>query len=104
MSPFELNSFLQSQTLGPKTLYGHYVYQWLDNGTIFYIGSGTNRRAWNQHNPNAEYIRQISTNFMVQILQHHLNKEYAHRLERKYIRKAFSDGILLTNQRIPNGT
>src|SRR5690554_2159620 len=64
---------------------GHYVYAWLDTTNIFYVGMGTNRRAWNNHLPLPEKYRDAATNFWVRILAHGLTKTQAHGMERYYI-------------------
>jgi hypothetical protein len=101
MKHYALNNHLQSITLGKTKVYGHYVYEWLDNGKPFYIGSGTNRRAWNTHNPLAEAQRRNSTNFRVVIHKQYLSKQMAHLEERILTMKRLSQGFTLTNERLP---
>ena len=80
---------------------GHYVYLWRDGREVFYIGMGTNRRAWNDHLPLPENRRRVADKFMVQILRHQLNKAQAHYIERLYIAQYTSKGCTLLNDRIP---
>ena len=101
MKYFVLSSHLQAISISPQKLHGHYVYEWLDSGTPFYVGSGTNRRAWNTHNPQAELQRLSSTNFKVIIHKQFLSKKLAHLEERLLTNKRLRQGFVLTNERLP---
>lgn len=82
----------------PPVIYGHYVYFWLDNGAVFYIGSGTKRRAWNEHTGPEERIRVRSSDFKVRIYKHGLTKKRAHITERYLIHSMRN---LLVNRKKP---
>ncbi len=103
MSRFYLSDYILSFTL-PRLPYveGHYVYAWRDGWRTFYIGMGTNRRAWNEHLPLPENRRRATPNFNVLILEHRLTKPQAHLAERYFLAKYTREGYLLLNNRIPN--
>ena len=92
---------VEPHTIGPRILRGHYVYEWLDSGIPFYIGSGINRRAWNTHNDDAELQRKQSTLFQVVIHSHFLTKQLSHVEERILTQQRIRQGFKLTNQRKP---
>ena len=102
MTKFYLSPFLQHQTIhNLDYVQDHYVYAWLDAWKVFYIGMGTNRRAWNDHLPLPENRRRQTENFRVRILRHRLNKPQAHLIERYYIDHYTQRGFELLNDRIP---
>jgi len=103
MNRFILSPALQEITIGPHILIGHYVYEYRSNNIPFYIGMGTNRRAWNIHLSPPEEMRRASTNFRVVIIRHNLTKKQAHLAERYYTKKRISEGFQLLNSRIPTG-
>lgn len=88
-------------TYSPSPIYGYYVYEWLDHYKPFYVGMGTQYRAWAQHHPITEERKEQSTKFRVRIVQHRLTKKLAHKFERMLIKRYVSQGISLTNIRIP---
>lgn len=100
-SVFYLSKYLKSFTCGPNPVIGHYVYEFRSGFRPFYVGMGTNRRAWNQHYPSPEKMRQTCRNFRVYILHHNLTKAEAHLLERYHIDTLLKRGIVLLNERIP---
>lgn len=102
MTRFYLTPFMSSYTIGPNVVLGHYIYEWWDQRIPFYIGSGTNRRAWNTHYPLVEERKLASTLFKVVIIRHHLNKKMAHAWERRLIVQRVRQGHHLLNQKIPN--
>jgi hypothetical protein len=103
MNNYFLSSFIQDITF-PSTLRfvsGFYVYEWRDGDTIFYVGAGTKRRAWNEHLPLPENRRRQAKKFRVHIFKHELTKDEAHAVERMrtlHLSKLFD----LYNTRIPN--
>lgn len=101
MTRFYLSPFLRYITT-PKISYvaGHYVYEWLDDGVIFYLGTGINRRAWNEHLPTPEKRRRDSVDFQVRIFKHGLTKDQAHLIERHRTKLLISLGTELLNTRI----
>jgi len=89
----------------PSTLrfvIGYYVYEWRDDDTIFYIGTGHRRRAWNEHLPLPENRRRQAKKFKVHIFKHGLSKIEAHKIERMRITHLQQLGIVLFNTRIPS--
>ncbi len=104
MKGFWLPPKLRQITIGPLIVKGHYVYEWLDHGKVFYVGMGTNRRAWNTHNSLAESIRFSSTCFRVRIINHCMSKQLAHAVERSHTHRLTSLGFFLANERIPQTT
>ena len=100
---FHLSQFLQNQTLNNITyVTGYYVYEWRDCNQVFYVGMGTNRRAWDDHLPLPENRRRTAANFMVNIYRDSLTKAQAHLLERHHTYSLTKRGIILLNARIPN--
>lgn len=103
MTRFYLPPKLLDITLHPLPYVSlHYVYEWIDNGTIFYIGMGSNRRAWNTHLPHPENRRSAATNFRIHIFKHNLTKEEAHLIERFRTLHLTKAGLVLLNVRIPS--
>jgi len=102
MSKFYLSPFLQSFTIhNLPYVQDYYVYAWLDGWKVFYLGMGTNRRAWNEHLPLPENRRIECDNFRVRILRHRLSKPQAHLIERHYLDHYTRRGFKLLNNRIP---
>lgn len=79
-----LNSVTLSITRGIINPKGHYVYLWKDGQTVFYVGMGVNRRAWNRHHDYIEERRLKSEAFSIWIIRHNLTKKQAHMIERYY--------------------
>jgi hypothetical protein len=80
---------------------GYYTYAYLrENGTPWYIGKGTARRAWDRHgNPNTKKTWRAPSNDRILILKWDLTEAAAHRHEMYLIGiygNAFTDGGLLT--------
>lgn len=70
----------------PIIVVNYYVYIWLDNGVPFYVGMGSNNRAWEkQHNNSVEKKRRESKNFDILIYEHNLTQKDANRLVKKLI-------------------
>lgn len=61
----------------PKKVTGTYVYLWRDCGTVFYVGLGQLRRAWNSHNKELDGMRRFSSSFTVSIVQDSLSRKDA---------------------------
>ena len=102
-SKFYLSNYLLDFTIhNQEYVANYYVYAWLDTWKVFYIGMGTNRRAWNEHLPLPENRRRTCDVFKVRILRHNLSKKQAHLIERHYIDYYQSRGFELFNSRIPN--
>ena len=100
MNRFALPPKLLAITSGPEVVIGHYVYEWYDNEILFYIGMGTNRRAWNQHLDYIENIRIASDYFHVKIVRHGLTKPTAHAFERNWTQFRERCGAQLVNKKI----
>ena len=80
---------------------GYYTYAYLrENGTPWYIGKGTARRAWDRHgNPKTKKTWRPPSNDRILILKWDLTEAAAHRHEMYLIGiygNAFTDGGLLT--------
>ena len=103
MNRFVLPPSLQEITIGPHILKGYYVYEWRCRNIPFYIGMGTNRRAWNIHLSPPESRRRASSCFRVVIIRHNLSKKQAHLAERYHTKKRLAEGFQLLNDRIPTG-
>lgn len=99
MNKFIIPPKLLLITYGPEILLGHYVYVWLDCQQPFYVGVGTNRRAWNDHLPLPENRRRLSKHFRVKILRHQLTKPNAHTLEKQVMAFYRRRGNVLLNER-----
>lgn len=84
---------------------GYYVYVWLINGVPFYVGKGTDRRAWavhylgeSEHFSQAEIIRRSNPlSFVVEIVRDDLTNEGALLLESTFISWFERCGYQLTN-------
>ena len=100
MKEFRLTPHLCSYTLSREIVKGYYVYLWLDSGKIFYVGMGAERRAWNEHLPHVESIRQSSISFKVRILRDCMSKPMAHRYERYITQRLLRQGIKLVNKKV----
>ena len=98
----QLPNELSRYTHSPRNRYPlrHYIYFWRNGLDIFYVGVGTNRRAWNDHLPYLENVRRTSPFFNVVIYRDDLTKEAAHKLERKLIVKLSQKHSLL-NKKVP---
>jgi len=63
-----------------------YIYAYLnDANNVYYIGKGSNKRAWNRHIKNGVDIRPVDTNRII-IMEANLTEIGAFALERRYIR------------------
>ena len=103
MNKFFLPPKLQWITINsPEFVLGHYIYEWRDCNQVFYVGMGTNRRAWNQHLPLPQERREAATNFKVNIYRDGLTKAQAHLLERHLTIRYLNLGFELLNERISN--
>ncbi len=66
----------------------YYVYlHRLPNGRVFYVGKGTNKRAWSKHSRNSHWNRIVSKHggFSVEIILNNLQEWYAFELETELI-------------------
>lgn len=104
MKLYFLSNHILNETYPPTLRFvsNYYVYEWRDQGTIFYVGVGHNRRAWNEHLPLPENRRRQSKHFKVHIFKHGLTKAEAHAIERMRIAHLIKLGTVLYNSRIPN--
>jgi len=104
MTRFYLTQFHKAVTINEIDYTSHYyVYEWRDGFKVFYIGSGTGRRAWKEHLPLPENKRIDSGDrFRVYIVRDGMTKTLAHTIERYHMLNAISRGIKLLNKRIPN--
>ncbi len=85
---FPLPPKLRAITL-PKldAVLNYYVYEWHDNGIPFYVGYGCKRKAWNEHNIEAEETKLLSREFRVVIVEDNLTKLRAQDIKRYLIHK-----------------
>lgn len=103
MNKFFLPPKLRYMTINqPEFVLGAYVYEWRNNNIVFYVGAGTNRRAWNTHLTLPQERREAATNFKVNIYRHGLTKSQAHLLERHLTLRYLNLGFELMNERISN--
>jgi hypothetical protein len=95
-------NYLPKQAILP----GHYVYEhcWPDTGQPFYIGAGTEGRAWamwGRRNPEhwqiVRELRAIGLEPIVRIVEQGLTKATAHRHEHALIGQWRQCGVILAN-------
>jgi hypothetical protein len=100
MNVFTLPPKLRAVTHNhPETVTGYYVYVWLSDEQIFYIGYGKGRKAWNLHNEEAESTKFIARDFQVQIIRDNIPKNLAQLIKATLIKEFRSKGYKLCNAR-----
>lgn len=100
MNVFTLPPKLRAVTHNhPEAVTGYYVYVWLSDEQIFYIGYGKGRKAWNLHNAEAESTKFIARDFQVQIIRDNIPKNLAQLIKATLVKEFRSKGYLLCNAR-----